>query len=87
MSYATSVIKSIQYGTVTLAAVASATATITSVNVAKAVLIYLGNSCGTSTVLYDAFTWITLTNSTTVTGTRSGTGNTNVVSFVVVEFY
>lgn len=85
MSYAKSVIKSIQYGTVTLTGVTSATATITSVNTAKAVLIFLGLS--SDDIYIDrSMTRITLTNATTVTGTKfNSTGNV-VVGFVVVEF-
>jgi hypothetical protein len=87
MSYATSVIKSIQYGTVTLTGVASATATITAVNTAKAVLIHLGTSYDNTINLDRALTRITLTNSTTVTGVKNTTTGVTITSFVVVEFY
>ena len=87
MSYATSVIKSIQYGTVTLNAVSSGTATITAVDTAKAVLIYLGTSYNVTTSLSGALTRITLTNSTTVTATRGAATDISIASFVVVEFY
>lgn len=88
-SYATSVIKSIQYGTVSLGTgVTSAAATITSVNTAKAALIYLGGTSNAASGVNTALTRITLTNATTVTGTRDdGTTSSTIVSFVVVEFY
>ena len=86
MSYATSVIKSIQYGTVTLTGVTSATATITAVNTAKAVLMHLGTSTTGDLNLY-ADTRITLTDSTTVTGNKYASANNSTTSFVVVEFY
>lgn len=79
-------IQSVQYGTMTIAAnVASGTATITSVNTAKAVVIYLG--LRTSATSDNTWAKITLTNATTVTADRQGSpANDEVVGFVVVEF-
>lgn len=75
-----------QYGTVTLASVASNTATITSVDITKAVIIYLGMSTSNGGLSTSVWTNVELTNSTTVTATRTGTTGTNVVSFCVLEF-
>jgi len=82
-----SVIKSIQYGTVTLPADTSltATATISSVDTSKAALIFLGHSSGITGGHEQAR--IILTNATTVTATRvAGNSNQVIVSFCVVEF-
>lgn len=93
MSYATSVIKSIQQGTITLAAGAttSGTATITSVDTAKTVVLHRGvsaavNSGAASPELNGR---LTLTNATTVTADRSAGGNQSAATFsyVAVEFF
>jgi len=82
----TSVTKSVQYGSVTITTGTSNTATITSVDTTKAVLITLGSSCDIDNATYTPRA--TLTNATTVTATRVGSGGqTTVTSFVVVEFY
>jgi len=82
-------IKSIQYGTLTWASGdTTVTATITSVNTARAVLSYLGFA-GTNTTNPGADECsMTLTNATTVTGLRSLSGaSTASASFCVTEFY
>lgn len=87
MSYATSVIKSIQQGTATFTGVnvTSGTATITSVSTSKSTVIHLGPSIITS-----LGSRVELTNSTTVTlitEGNNGAGNTFKSGFVVVEYY
>jgi hypothetical protein len=80
-----SVIKSIQYGTITTNAVTTGSATITAVNTAKAVLIHLG-AWAPTTPGY-ATVRIALTNSTTVSAFgASDSGLGYEVGFVVVEF-
>lgn len=69
-------IKSIQRGTISVAASSSATATITAVNTAKTELRYLGSEVNSAR--------IALTNSTTVTATNAG-GATVVVGFEITE--
>ena len=94
MSYFPRLVKSLQYGTCTIPdSQLTGTATLgTTVNTAKSVLHYLG-SRPTSTGLFnfDVSTgFITLTNSTTVTGTRTAGlagGTTVIISYVVVEYY
>jgi len=88
-----SAIKSVQYGTVTVAVGASSgTATITAVTIGKSVLIMLGFTSGaTAGGMYASdFPRITLTNSTTVTANTAnavqGTGPI-ISSFCVVEFW
>lgn len=87
-----SVVKSVQYGTVTLAdSTNSATATISSVDTSKAVVHFLGFT--TTSNFADnqrrIFSDVTLTNSTTVTATRNNSTASNAVTvrFVVVEYY
>jgi hypothetical protein len=93
MSYATSVIKSIQQGTVSISAgnVASGTATITSVTTGKSFVNYLGfASSGNSGSAPQIDNWrVSLTNSTTVTVNRSSSDNSGALTcgFVVVEHY
>lgn len=86
----TSVIKSIQSGTVTIgASSASGTATITSVTTANAILLWNGETTSNaSTSLYSGVSaTIALTNATTVTATRGNLiADTVTVSFTVIEF-
>jgi hypothetical protein len=89
MSYAPSVIKSIQQGTITFTGtnITSGTATITSVDTTKAMCLTTGGSqSGTS--------WLSskviLTNATTVTASTSndnGAARTYTTGYIVVEFY
>lgn len=81
-------VANVQYGTISIAdMVGSGTATITAVDTAKSLLVLLGVSYQTAagSVLDDA-PRITLTNSTTITGTRSGTDGAIVISFCVLTF-
>ena len=92
-----SVIKSIQQGTIAVTTLASgleatATATITSVDTAKAYVVWQGHtvadidSAGTGVTLASR---VTLTNATTVTATGQSSvagGQTLTVGYVVVEF-
>jgi hypothetical protein len=81
-------ILSVQYGTITIAAnTGSATATISSVNMAESVVIPLGFASVGGGYPCDAVN-LTLTNSTTVTAARNGIGTATsvVVNFVVVQF-
>ena len=79
------IVKSNQVGTISMPD-ATNTATITSVDVTKAALLYCGNSVSAGGD-GDSFVNLTLTNATTVSADRfAGTG-TAVVSYQVVEFY
>lgn len=80
-------IKSIQRGVISITGAASATATVTSVNTAKTELRFLGTSYGSGTMSPDqALAYLSLTNSTTITATRSGTSATAVnVAWELVE--
>jgi hypothetical protein len=82
------VLKSVQYGSVSLAAATSATATITAVNPATTILLSLGIT-GDPTARADYFySYLTLTNSTTVTATRASGGGTSIThAFAAVEFF
>lgn len=86
-----SVVKSIQYGSVSIAGSASSgTATVTSVNTAKAVLLHLGvkGPAGGSPSIQDAQAALTLTDATTVTAQRQTSFTSGlVVNFCLVEFY
>jgi len=83
------IVKSIQRGTITLTGVASNTATITSVVLANSVLVWLGQSSTDVAVSSTdrSYTAVSLTNSTTVTGTRSSASSNVTVSFEVIEYY
>lgn len=81
-------VKSVQTGTIVITATnLTNTATISSVNTAKSVVLFGGwttdNTGGTLTFA----PYLTLTNATTVTATRSNTSNTTTVSYTVLEFY
>lgn len=76
----------VQRGTIAIAGTSN-TAAITSVNTSKAACFSMGFSTGTSTA-YDALMCrVTLTNSTTVTGTRGSASGTSTVAYTVVEFF
>lgn len=89
--------KGVQRGTITIASGSTSnTATISSVNTAKAGLSNLGVIINpvANVHLCDAFVSLSLTNSTTITATRGGNGTTNAtgattvtVSFEVYEYY
>jgi hypothetical protein len=87
-------VASLQNGTVTIVdngATLSATATITSVNTAKAILIWAGTrgQMTNANFLSRGFARVVLTNATTVTATRSADGNEGgslKIAFTVVEF-
>lgn len=83
------VIQSIQKGTITIGAAASSnTATITSVDTTKSILIYEGRqptSTGSANNNRSAAR-IALTNATTVTATRQNTNDAVTVAFTVIEF-
>ena len=81
----TTMIQSVQYGTLTWGTNTAPTASISSVVVAKSVLINLGTSASGSAGLTDMGN-ITLTSSTVVTGSRVGNVNGCHTKFVVVEF-
>lgn len=86
---ASSLIESIQYGTVSLGAGTTATATITAVDVSRSVLIDLRSLNNWSAGTQPAYTStrLTLTNSTTVTGDRNASGGiTCSAGFAIVQF-
>ena len=77
----------VQFGTLSIADLqSSGTATITSVNTGKSMLLFLGFSGDGNTSLSNTYPRITLTNATTITGNRFGTAAGITVSFVVLEF-
>lgn len=86
---ASSLIASIQYGTVSLGTAASATAAINAVDTTRALLIDLRQNNNWSGGTQPAYTStdLALTNSTTVTAVRqAGGGISCTASFCVVEF-
>ena len=81
-------VKSVQTGTIVITNTnLTNTATVSSVNTAKSVVLFGGwttdNASGT--LIFSPY--LTLTNATTVTATRSNTANTTTVSYTVLEFY
>jgi len=80
-------IKSVQRGTITVPSnSSSATATITAVDTSKSMMNYLGFAGG-GVSTYDLWPRIALTNSTTVTASRTGASFSSSVSYEVIEFY
>lgn len=87
---APSIVASVQSGTVTIGSgSATGTATIVAVNTANALVVWAGaTSNETSANETDYLAGLTLTNATTVTATRTGTGAfTCSVRFTVIEFW
>lgn len=79
--------KSIQYGTVTLTNLTTATATINAVDMANSVLIFTGMVSAVQTTGAVGAAKLIFTNSTTITADRTtSSANTHVMAFCVVEF-
>lgn len=84
---ASSMIRSVQYGTMTVTTSGTNTATITAVDTANSVVQFTGIICDTSTS-NPVFTHgrVSLTNSTTVTGVSYPDASTRTIGFVVFEY-
>ncbi|WP_440110329.1 hypothetical protein [Acidovorax sp. BL-A-41-H1] len=80
-----SAIKSIQRGVLSASGAASATATISSVNVSKSILIDLGQTASGTGV--NVCARLELTNSTTLTATRASAASDTAVSWQLVEYF
>lgn len=81
-------VKSVQTGTIVITATnLTNTATISSVNTAKSVVLFGGWTTDNNSGTLVFAPYLTLTNATTVTATRSNTSNTTTVSYTVLEFY
>jgi hypothetical protein len=90
LEFVPGVVRSIQYGTVVLTTVASATATIAAVMAAKTIVTPLGFStnAGTGGIAGSQCDLdVVLTNPTTITVTGNNSVNTYTVGFVAVELY
>lgn len=86
-----SMVKSVQRGVITIADTnTSASATISTVDVNKSVVLFSGFSASTTTTsvngLTRTFPRLELTNSTTVTATNLGDGSGAVVPYQVIEY-
>jgi ABC-type hemin transport system ATPase subunit len=87
MPVASSVIQSIQYGTLTWGnGVTAPTVAISAVVVAKSALINLGTSCPVGAAGLDNFGYITLQSNVLVAGSRQSSGGGLLTRFCVVEF-
>lgn len=81
-------IKSIQRGTISLSAVASAIGTVTAVNTSFSELFWLGSDVDSSAVDTNSSKGkLVLTNSTQITYSRQSTTGLTVVSYELVEYY
>lgn len=83
-------ISRVEYGSITVTAPAtSGTATITSVDTTRSIVVALGNSTDApdTSVAGEGAGYVTLTNGTTVTATKGGGGSYSIViNFMVIEF-
>lgn len=87
VEFVSSAISSVQSGTIVLSGVTSNTATISSVDTSKSVVLWLGHiTNSTSSNVSRAWGSFVLTNATTVTFSRSVSNNVLTGSFMVVEF-
>lgn len=80
-----SLVRSVQYGSITLAAATTGTATITAVSVANSVVMYLGATLPFLGPNPATYARLSITNATTITATSGGNSQA-VVMFVVIEF-
>ena len=80
-------VKTIQCGTIAVNnGSATGTSTLsTAVTVAKTFVVHLGHYGGTN--LTDQHSAVSITNTTTITGTREGTTGNNVTGYCAIEFY
>lgn len=78
-------IKSIQRGTIAISSGTSNTATVTSVDTSKSILMHLGQS-STQTGIDNVSTALALTNATTITATRGGSTGTTTVGYQLIEY-
>lgn len=79
-------VQSVQRGTITLSAVTSNTATISSVNTANTIVLYGGESVTSNTSIATSCSYVDLASATTVRATRNTGTGTNTVSYSAVEF-
>lgn len=87
IQFKASAVSSVQQGTISLGTTTSATATITSVDTARSVAVFLGALENHTAASDRAFCAITLTDATTVTANRQDAfTNTATVGYVVIEF-
>ena len=87
VEFAASAITRVQYGTITMTAATSNTATITSVDTSKSVCLYLGwTTTMTTTSALECSPTLVLTNATTVTASRGSATNNTTASYCVLEF-
>ena len=94
MSYARSVVKSLQRGTITISGTSATetdTATISSVATGKSFIAYGGfhGASNSGSAPFESQAMLVLTNATTVSATRTGGANSTdkIVSYQVVEYY
>lgn len=78
-------IKSIQRGTIAISSGTSNTATVTSVDTSKSILMHLGQY-STQTGIDNVLTALALTNATTITATRGASTGTTTVGYQLVEY-
>lgn len=79
-----SLVSSVQFGSITLTT-GTGSATISSVTTSLSAVFFLGSTESTNTG-NGAYSPVTLASATSVTATRSGSGSTGTVNFVVVSF-
>jgi len=85
IEFAPGVVRSVQRGTITISAGVAATATITAVDVNKALLMW-GNQTTSSATNNTCFATLVVTNGTTLPANMDGVGSTNT-GYTVVEFF
>lgn len=86
VEYDSSIINSIQAGTITLSGATSGTDTITSVDLSKSFVVFGGNEATSTSEVGRAFVRLTLTNATTVTANKGQSNGSATVNYVVIEF-
>ena len=90
LEFATGIVKSLQSGEITVSGVTSNTATITVVNTDKAWLFFRGfwtDDGNVGEYSGRSSSKIVLTNSTTITASKSVASNSSLPSYTVVEFF
>jgi hypothetical protein len=90
VEFSSRVVSTVEYGTITIpSSTASATASITPIDLTRSAVFYLGaTNSGTTTNAFGVYATVELTDASTVTATRGSSSTTEVltVPFAVVKF-
>ncbi len=86
VEYDSSIIQSVQTGSITLSGATTGTDTIAAVDTAKSTVLFNGNEGTAATEIGRIVMRVTLTNATTVTANKGQANNSATVNYTVIEY-